>query len=113
MPFFTFSQNNSGGHWQESEDLSHHVIIEAMSASEADDKLEAIGGYFDGCESGMDCECCGDRWYRQWNHSKVTTEPEVYGRHPRDYVTSKKLFAWTKPGKEVVIHYLDGRKEWF
>ena len=27
---------------------------------------EDIGLYFDGVEQGMDCSCCGDRWYRAW-----------------------------------------------
>ena len=62
MKSYEFHQNNSGGNWQEN--MAEVVVIEANSAQEANDKLVALGGYFDGVENGYDCECCGDRWYR-------------------------------------------------
>ena len=63
--FYTFSQNNSGGSFVNSdlEGISEYVIIEAMDAQTANDKAENIGLYFNGCNDGIDCSCCGDRWH--------------------------------------------------
>ena len=66
MAFFEYGQNNSGGQHVVTDRLCGLVIIEAESASAADDKLLSMGGYFDGVEDGMDCECCGDRWNRAY-----------------------------------------------
>lgn len=65
MKFYEFRQNNSGGNFHISEEagIGPSVIIEATSAEEANAKAEAIGIYFDGCDIGRDCDCCGDRWY--------------------------------------------------
>lgn len=63
MGFYRFNQNNSGGSFVEDEDLTHTVFIEAGSAKEANARAENFGIYFDGCNSGIDCDCCGDRWY--------------------------------------------------
>ena len=61
--FFEFSQNNSGGHWDVNDKLTHRLYIEAADEAEATRIAEDLGVYFNGCEDGMDCECCGDRWY--------------------------------------------------
>lgn len=61
--WFEFSQNNSGGNFNGPET----VYVEATSADHANDIAESHGIYFDGCDSGLDCSCCGDRWYRQWS----------------------------------------------
>lgn len=55
-----------------------NLIVEADSATEADERAERAGAYFNGCESGMDCECCGDRWSRAYGAG--TAEPTIYGR---------------------------------
>lgn len=79
--FFTFIQNNSGGRFDIDHDVSKYVIIEADSADEANQIAEDRAGiYFDGCESGADCDCCGDRWYRQWGADEGTAQPEIYGQ---------------------------------
>ena len=58
--FYTFDQNNSGGQFIG----PNYIIIEADSAEEANTiAQESAGVYFNGCEDGIDCECCGDRWY--------------------------------------------------
>lgn len=67
MKFFEFSQNNSGGSFDCDEYVTHRVLIEADTADEAALKGESLGMYWDGCENGMDCECCGDRWSRPWS----------------------------------------------
>lgn len=67
MKFYEFCQNNSGGSFDVNEHITHRVLIEANDADEAIDIAESLGIYFDGVENGMDCECCGDRWYRPWS----------------------------------------------
>ncbi len=52
--FYTYNQNNSGGSFNLTETLTHSVVIEADSSSEANDKFESLGGYFNGCENGRD-----------------------------------------------------------
>lgn len=60
--FYEFYQNNSGG-WFDTK-MPRMLWIQASSLEEACDIAEEHGVYFDGCEYGRDCHCCGDRWYR-------------------------------------------------
>lgn len=64
--FYHFSQNNSGGEYLNVFGEHHHVVVQAESAEQANEIFESLGEdfYFDGVEKEMDCECCGDRWYR-------------------------------------------------
>ena len=106
--FYTFTQNNSGGSFtlDEADGITHFVIVEAHSADEANSKAIGLGLYFDG--SG-DCPCCGDRWSEQWDDSDGHPTPQIYGEDAEAYVTS---FKWMPPGKEIVIHRLDGTVRW-
>ena len=61
--FYEFSQNNSGGGFDTDDKLCHRLFIEADSNEEAISKAENLGCYWNGVDEGMDCECCGDRWY--------------------------------------------------
>ena len=63
--FYCFIQNNSGGHfdYDKVQGISHYVVIEGDSVEDIENKAENIGIYFDGCDKGFDCLCCGDRWY--------------------------------------------------
>ena len=108
--FYTYNQNNSGGSFDfnESRGITHFVIVEADSAADADRRAEDIGLYFDGCDSGIDCDCCGDRWYTQWKDEGTDT-PEIYGK---PFTEGFGDFTWMDKGKEVCVHYADGRKEW-
>lgn len=63
MAFFTYVQNNSGGDFVTNDSVAHYVIIEAVNAAQANEIAETIGIYFNGCDAGIDCYCCGDRWY--------------------------------------------------
>ena len=78
------------------------VIIEASSHYEANGIAENIGIYFDGCENGNDCDCCGDRWYAVDDNDAQDTPSididEIYSNYGMN---------------DYVIHYLDGRKEHF
>lgn len=62
--FYEFRQNNSGGSFNTKMPL--YMWIEASSKEEACAIAEEHGVYFDGVDEGMDCPCCGDRWYRPW-----------------------------------------------
>jgi len=75
MAFFTYSQTTSGGVFC---GPAKYVIIEAPSANVADAIAEDNGLYFDGCATGMDCPCCGDRWDRAWSE-QGHDEPTIYG----------------------------------
>ena len=67
MKFYEFTENNSVGRFDVDDKLCHRVIIEANSLDSACDIAERLGIYFDGCATGSDCDCCGDRWYRPWS----------------------------------------------
>ena len=116
MPFFTFSQNNSGGSFDfdEEQGITHYVVIEARDAEDANVTAIMKGLYFDGCDNGMDCSCCGDRWSRvgQYWDEAGTDAPMVYEKPVAEYVPFLGR-GWMKPGKEISVHYTDGRIEWF
>lgn len=107
MPFFEFSQNNSGGgfDFDAESGISHWVIVEAASARQANTIAEDIGLYFDG---RGDCPCCGDRWYRAYDEGDSV--PSVYGE-PYDQIKFGPFPLQTKwiDGPEGYIHYADGR----
>lgn len=110
MKFFHYSQNNSGGSFDFSEDpaITHHVIIEATDAKDADVRAIQLGLYFDGCADGRDCSCCGDRWSNAYGEGEET--PTVYGQ-PAE--AAELISYWMKPGKEIAVHYADGRVAWY
>lgn len=60
--FYEFRQNNSGGKFVTDDKLCKWLFIEADDEKEANDKAKEMGVYFNGCEDGKDCSCCGDRW---------------------------------------------------
>lgn len=64
LKFYEYTQNNSGGSFIINDNVDTVVTIQARSEDEANHRAEQIGIYFDGCESGRDCDCCGDRWVR-------------------------------------------------
>lgn len=109
MPFFHFGQNNSGGSFviDHKKGISHHVIIEARDAQDAnhlaEDKHEI---YFNGMDDGRDCDCCGSRWSEV--SGKGNKVPSIYGRTLNEYDSS---FGFIKDGPEIYVHYLDGRME--
>lgn len=101
--FYLYSQNNSGGGWDTDENLAHRVVIEATSLNLANGKAQEMGIYFDGVESGYDCECCGDRWYDPEGMGISNDELVVYTQD----LANK--YGWTSP--DVIIHYQDGTKQ--
>jgi len=83
MKWFQYTQNNSGGHMTVNKYVSDYVLIQAPSATLADDHAVKIGIYFNGVEYGGDCECCGDRWGTAWK--KGDSEPLIYGQPLSNY----------------------------
>lgn len=61
--FFEYRQNNSGGRFDIDDTLTVRVIVEAKDQKQAIQIGENLGIYFNGCDEGLDCSCCGDRWY--------------------------------------------------
>jgi hypothetical protein len=105
--FYTYSQNNSGGSFDVDlkTGIAETVIIQAASVEEANAKAENIGLYWNGCDSGIDCECCGDRWSQPWDDGTPT--PEIYGQ-PVNQENVNKTFC-TGLRSAVAVHYYDGR----
>jgi hypothetical protein len=92
--FYCFRQNNSGGSFVYDRNLAQKVIIEAETADEANDLAKNLGIYFDGCDRGWDCRCCGDRWNTVSDSSWYIIENII------DYMTNEKE-PW-------VVHHLNG-----
>ena len=97
--FWTFRQNNSGGTFTVDDSVDKYVIVEALDAEEANEKAKKVGIYFNGCDKGVDCRCCGDRWYRAslW---EAYEEPALYG------VPVNKFKDYIEAG--VIIYFLNG-----
>lgn len=102
--FFNFRQNNSGGSFDDNDDVCEEVIIEAHSPEEANLLADNHGIYFDGCAMGLDCSCCGDRWYRLYEDEKGTDEPMIYSKKVKEVY--KGMFR-----NKCIIYYLNGKKE--
>lgn len=100
--FFTFGQYNSGGSFDHDPEagIGYNVCVEARDAADAKARAEQIGVYFNGCDTGMDCPCCADRWFDCLDDSDGTEEPEKYGEPLKG--------GWGIPS---YVHYLDGRVE--
>ncbi len=80
--YYTYVQNNSGGSFT---GPAHYVIIKATSAKEANRIAEDHGLYFNGCDTGQDCDCCGDRWNEQYDDEFGTESPMIYGMPVNEY----------------------------
>lgn len=105
--FYTYSQNNSGGHFDVNDSVCEYVIVEADSAKEANSRAELLGIYFYGCSRGWDCSCCGDRWNSICDDEDGDAVPSIYGEPldaVRHWVFRKQAYVCHKDGrKEVVV----------
>ena len=107
--FYFIDQNNSGGSWDydEGAGVSSEVVVEAISASHAADRLRDILEYgVTGYYGSGSCPCCGERWsywikdYHVVDLNKLLTDPmDNFTRGLSDKDLAYKGF----------IHYLDGR----
>lgn len=111
--FYCYDQNNSSGVWHVDEKLSPMLFIEADSAEQANEIAESLGCYFDGVKQGRDCPCCGDRWIRNYDHTRLDeTDNRSIGEEAQDLVD--RLCVFYALGKDVSypegrIYYADGR----
>lgn len=106
--FYNFRQNNTGGAFALDEDrgISVNVIVEADSTEEANERAQRIGVYFNGCDDGSDCPCCGDRWYEAWGNEGEPV-PSIYGK---PLIEASNDYPWMGGGPEAYVHLKDGRK---
>jgi hypothetical protein len=97
--FFEFPQNNSGGSFAIDDEagIGPRVWIEAETKGLALSRALSIGIYFDGCDSGIDCSCCGDRWSEPWDDGQDA--PEINNEYD---------FNWHDA---VYVHRIDGTIE--
>lgn len=82
LKWYEYRQNNSGGAFilEATSGIGQYVWVQARNAKDADSRAQEIGLYFYGCESGQDCDCCGDRWspqYAYWKDDEGTTNEPV------------------------------------
>lgn len=82
--FYHFDQNNSGGDFDVDAEkgIGVHVLIEAVTADQANDIAKNIGLYFDGVDEGLDCACCGNRWYPCDDNDGKPYDQSLYGQSP-------------------------------
>lgn len=104
--FYHYSQKNSFGTFDENTEkgIGTDVIIEAHSAQDANKRAKKIGIYFDGVDKGIDCPCCGDRWYKAYADNEGAISHTINGK-ALDEIESGDY------RKEAYIHYIDGRIE--
>lgn len=77
MGVFVYRQNNSGGVW---DGPAKYILCEAKDAATADRMALEAGAYFNGCENGQDCSCCGDRWSEAWGDPDYDTLEEAVAK---------------------------------
>lgn len=80
LKWYHFDQNNSGGSFDIDACVDKSVYIQAYDAESANNIAESVGIYFDGCDAGLDCECCGDRWSRLYWDEDGHEVPTCYGK---------------------------------
>jgi hypothetical protein len=79
--WYRFRQNNSGGSFVINDKVAVEVFIDAEDYIEANYKATRLGIYFNGCETGYDCPCCGDRWSQQYDYSSLNDEGDFTDIH--------------------------------
>ena len=62
---YVFQQNNTFGTFDAG--VGHTVLAEALTREEACARAQTVGVYFNGCATGRDCDCCGNRWEEPWD----------------------------------------------
>lgn len=98
MAFYHFHQNNSGGFYAYP---ACEVFVEADTAEEANAIALENALYFNGVSKDIDCDCCGDRWYRVDEHDALESEQELQARI--------ETYSWSA-GRDV-SHVIIVRKE--
>jgi hypothetical protein len=97
--WYHYRQNNTRGTFDEGPTVAPHVLIEANSADEANERAQKLGMYFEGVRQGRDCVCCGDRW-----------SPAVLDSEGYEHVTDVALAVeGDLLGEWFIAHGVDGR----
>lgn len=90
MKLYEYNQNPSGGHFVGS---YSKIFVIANNPEQADQFFLELGfGYFDGVDTGIDCECCGDRWKRT-KHFVEVDDVEGFMIQENDPHTSKRHYS--------------------
>ena len=58
---YSFRQNNSGGYY--TQPAKFIIVKDAKDSEQATEIAMGAGMYLHGTSTGLDCSCCGDRWY--------------------------------------------------
>ena len=77
---YSFDQNNSGGSY--ARPAKHIIVKDARDESHAIEIALKAGMYLDGVADGLDCGCCGDRWYgmaKEFDHIDQAISDAVMG----------------------------------
>lgn len=110
--FYELNQNNSGGSFIVNDELCHVLVIEADNEQDAISKAEDLGCYWDGVSKGMDCPCCGDRWYpyaSEINLMKIADEGFTVSIY--DGIYDDTVAEWNKRyGKYKVVEAPEFKK---
>lgn len=101
--FYLFRQNNSGGTFEVDDKICRQLFVEADTEDDAIYKAEELGCYWNGVAKGLDCPCCGDRWYPNPN----TILLDEYATAEEYAQLMADEYGWTSP--DARIYYKDGR----
>jgi hypothetical protein len=124
LNLYVFRQNNSGGRFREDDVLAVNMVIEANSEEQAMRRGGQLGIYFDGVRKGIDCDCCGDRWYTpdvlkfpmdNWNNeSKSCNDFEDYmkmqnaGKYNLNLHEEKCYYRLFKDDGSIISYDING-----
>lgn len=108
LKFFVFHQNNSGGKFDVNDKICHMLYIEAHSYKEARKKAMDMGVYFNGCNIGLDCPRCGDRWSDYANEINLIELSDSYKmkfEKISDYAQyMSDEYGWTTPDARIFYY---------
>ena len=112
---YEFRQNNSGGVLDVDENVCKWMFIEAENSEQANKIAQDLGVYFDGCENGQDCDCCGDRW-SEADQYDITNLKEISDSYKEKFatITDYAQMLVNKYGYKNTefarVFYLDGKR---
>lgn len=98
MKWFTFRQNNSGGYFEEDDNVCEIVSIQAETANDAVRFAKRI------MNNDNYCECCGERWYFYMDEDDGYDVPSLYG----EPLIGSKRAAFRR---KAILHYADGKRQ--
>lgn len=124
MSLFHFSQNNSGGKFN---DPAKNIIVEADNLESAIQKLPIDLCSDDGTYAAYDtcgcCPCCGHRWTKPWDE-KGSSPKSLIEQIKSDAMweervnntllikeSGESILSNTIENKSAIISYIESRKE--